>query len=366
MYRRKTLDGILKGEEIEVRKTNGYGLWIDEPSTMIETDTWCSSGGLTIDGNLVSTGGYRDVQTLLDICPLAKTAIGRNTQQLLQSLDGMQHKDTSDNLSLGKNQFFRIENNLYPFVHLAPDGNLFIFANNRSMLFNPAANNVHEYPALYSVSHNYPSSGMSVLLPIKLYVDKPKDYGRLSLMKPNAVWKKEMMPSPSVMGNMTILPTGDVFMINGAKTKTGSNTNNGYLYDVKYPTELRVEKLSPLYLNPELTKLRQEIVVDTSNKVTMFAPAFTTHGIYMNQRLLMLGTVEVINNVWPGIHSIIAAAPPSGKVAPPRYYLLYVVYKGAFGADMGQDKVGRDGTGQGRDGTGRDRIDCSILCLVVL
>ncbi|KAK1549465.1 hypothetical protein Q3G72_002532 [Acer saccharum] len=24
----------------------------------IETDTWCSSGGLTVDGNLVSTGGF--------------------------------------------------------------------------------------------------------------------------------------------------------------------------------------------------------------------------------------------------------------------------------------------------------------------
>ncbi|KAK4853061.1 hypothetical protein QYF36_003174 [Acer negundo] len=442
----------------------------------IETDTWCSSGGLTVDGNLVSTGGFRkgaNTARYLSTCENCDwkeypTALAEPrwyaTQVTLPDggfvvvggrdafsyeyipQEGLSNKkaiffpflrDTSDNLPLGNNQFFRIENNLYPFVHLVTDGNLFIFANNRSMLFNPAANKVvREYPALSGGSRNYPSSGMSVLLPIKLYVDNPevipadvlvcggaqwdayffvetrkqflpalRDCGRLSLMKPNAVWKKEVMPSPRVMGDMTILPTGDVLMINGAKTGTsawgyaeepnfvpvlykskakrgnrfhelaagtiprmyhsssvllpdgkvliaGSNTNNGYLYDVKYPTELRVEKFSPPYLNPKLAKLRQEIVVDTSNKVinygkrfrvnvrseelglnktdikvTMFAPAFTTHGISMNQRLLMLGTVDVINNVWPGIHSIIAAAPPSGKVAPPGYYLLYVVYK---------------------------------------
>ncbi|KAK2645606.1 hypothetical protein Ddye_020801 [Dipteronia dyeriana] len=449
----------------------------------IETDTWCSSGGLTVDGNLVSTGGYRggaNTARYLSTCKNCDwkeypTALAEPrwyaTQVTLPDggfvvvggrdafsyeyipREGLSNKkaiflpflrDTSDNLPLGNNQFFRIENNLYPFVHLAPDGNLFIFANNRSMLFNPAANKVvREYPALSGGSRNYPSSGMSVLLPIKLYVDNPKvipadvlvcggaqwdayyfaetrkqflpalrDCGRLSLMKPNAVWKKEVMPSGRVMGDMTILPTGDVLMINGAKTGTsawgyaeepnfvpvlyktkakrgnrfhelaagtiprmyhsssvllpdgkvliaGSNTNNGYLYDVKYPTELRVEKFSPPYLNPKLAKLRQEIVVDTSNKVinygkrfrvnvrskelglnksdlkvTMFAPAFTTHGISMNQRLLMLGTVEVINNVWPGTHSIIVAAPPSGQVAPPGYYLLYVVYKGVPGVAM--------------------------------
>ncbi|KAK0570746.1 hypothetical protein LWI29_005793 [Acer saccharum] len=442
----------------------------------IETDTWCSSGGLTVDGNLVSTGGFRKGANTVRYLSTCKncdwkeypTALAEPrwyaTQVTLPDggfvvfggrdafsyeyipREGLSNKkaiflpflrDTSDNLPLENNLFFRIENNLYPFVHLAPDGNLFIFANNRSMLFNPAANKVvREYPTLSGGARNYPSSGMSVLLPIKLYVDNPevipadvlvcggapwdsyffvetrkqflpalRDCGRLSLMKPNAVWKTEVMPSPRVMGDMTILPTGDVLMINGAKTGTsawgyaeepnfipvlykskakrgnrfhelaagtiprmyhsssvllpdgkvliaGSNTNNGYLYDVKYPTELRVEKFSPPYLNPKLAKLRQEIVVDTSNKVinygkrfrvnvrskklglnkadlkvTMFAPAFTTHGISMNQRLLMLGTVDVINNVWPGIHSIIAAAPPSGKVAPPGYYLLYVVYK---------------------------------------
>lgn len=443
----------------------------------IETDTWCSSGGLTVEGNLVSTGGFRagaNTVRYLGACrgcdwnenPAALAEprwyatqvtlpdgnfivvggrdafsweyIPREGQPNNQKATFFPFlRDTSDNLQLGPNNFFKLENNLYPFVHLSTDGTLFIFANNRSILFDPATNQVvRELPVLPGGSRNYPASGMSVLLPLKLYVQNAaqipaevlvcggaqwdayyyaevkkqllpalKDCGRISITRKDAVWKKEVMPSRRVMGDMTILPTGDVLLVNGAQTGTsawndadepnlvpvlyktrakygtrfqelaattiprmyhsssvllpdgkvliaGSNTNNGYLYDVKYPTELRVEKLSPPYLDPALAALRQEIVVDTSDKVlsygnkftvnvrsqeagldktlvkvTMFAPAFTTHGISMNQRLAMLGIVEVNNNVLPGTHSIVAMAPPSGKIAPPGYYLLFVVYK---------------------------------------
>ncbi|TXG67373.1 hypothetical protein EZV62_008648 [Acer yangbiense] len=38
------------------------------------------------------------------------------------------------------------------------------------------------------------------------------------------MWQKVMMPSPRVMGDMLLLPTGDVLVINGAKRGTaGSN-----------------------------------------------------------------------------------------------------------------------------------------------
>ena len=62
------------------------------------------------------------------------------------------------------------ENNLYPFVHLSTDGNLFIFANDRSVLLNPKSNKVvREFPALPGGHRSYPATGMSVLLPIKLH-----------------------------------------------------------------------------------------------------------------------------------------------------------------------------------------------------
>lgn len=60
------------------------------------------------------------------------------------------------------------ENNLYPFVHLLPDGNLFIFANTRAVLLDYKQNSViKEFPPIPGGDpRNYPSSGSSVLLPL--------------------------------------------------------------------------------------------------------------------------------------------------------------------------------------------------------
>lgn len=67
------------------------------------------------------------------------------------------------------------ENNLYPFVYLSTDGNVFIFANSRSILFNPKTLTVvNEYPVLAGGSRNYPASGMSALLPLKLSLENPE------------------------------------------------------------------------------------------------------------------------------------------------------------------------------------------------
>lgn len=329
-----------------------------------------------------------------------------------------------------------VENNLYPFVHLSTDGNLFVFANNRSILLDPNTNKiVREYPILSGGSRNYPASGMSALLPIKLHSANPKviqaevlvcggakpesakqaekgtylsalqDCGRIDITDPNATWKKETMPSPRVMGDMLILPTGDILMINGAKKGVsgwqfaddpnyvpilykpdnptteqfselrattiprmyhstsavlpdgkilvaGSNTNNWYNFTgVKYPTELRVEKFYPPYLDPLLSihrpsiisefngkvvkygssieilfSLKKLLVEESDLKVTMYAPPFTTHGYSMNQRLVVLA-ISQLTNVMPGTFKVDVMAPPTAAIAPPGYYLLFVVHR---------------------------------------
>ncbi|KAI8025891.1 Aldehyde oxidase GLOX [Camellia lanceoleosa] len=58
------------------------------------------------------------------------------------------------------------ENNLYPFVHLLPDGNLFIFANTRAISLDYKQNRVvKEFPSItVDYPRNYPSSSSSVLL----------------------------------------------------------------------------------------------------------------------------------------------------------------------------------------------------------
>ncbi|KAJ0043723.1 hypothetical protein Pint_17508 [Pistacia integerrima] len=154
-----------------------------------------------------------------------------------------------------------------------------------------------------------------------------------------------------------MLPDGKVLIV-------GSNTHDGYDYNSKYPTELRVEKFSPPYLDPSLAGLRQHILDGFSDKemsydqqfsvkvssnepklnidevkVTMYTPAFTTHGISMNQRLFILGLVDVVSNLSTQIvHNIIARAPRSGEIAPPGYYLLSVISKRVPNASIWAEK----------------------------
>ncbi|KAH7854229.1 hypothetical protein Vadar_011528 [Vaccinium darrowii] len=57
-------------------------------------------------------------------------------------------------------------------------------------------------------------------------------------------------------------------------------------------------------------------------KLTMLHPPFTTHGYSKSQRMLVLEPVSFVDS------QITAVAPASGKLAPPGYYLLYVVHRG--------------------------------------
>ncbi|PIN00941.1 Galactose oxidase [Handroanthus impetiginosus] len=438
----------------------------------VETSPWCSSGGLNKNGDLISTGGDQDGLKSIRIlkgCP--NCDFQENPRGLFSNRwYATQHalEDGSFVVIGGRSSFnYEIipadtldftpkqielpllaetdddggrENNLYPFVNLLPDGNLFVFANYKSIILNPyTGETVRNLPDLPGGSRNYPPSEMSALLPINLNInegDEPevevlicggntresytlsdlqqpkrtflpaaKDCGRLKLNREDANWEKEDMPSPRVMGDMLLLPTGDVLMINGAKAGTsawnaakdpnltpvlyspnkkegkrfqeltpsgiprmyhsvsavlpdgqvivaGSNTNPYYMLDkygdqyASFPTELRVEKFLPPYLAEGLQKYRLEILEGFSDqelvyggefnievqskeveidekyiKVTMYSPPFTTHGYSMNQRLLILKMKRIHRG------QITVVAPPSGTLAPPGYYLVFVVHR---------------------------------------
>jgi hypothetical protein len=80
-----------------------------------------------------------------------------------------QSNPTANPLQILRDTTDDVENNLYPFVHLLPDGNLFIFANDRSVVFDPRTGQVvRELPVLPGGGRNYPASGMSALLPLDL------------------------------------------------------------------------------------------------------------------------------------------------------------------------------------------------------
>ena len=138
------------------------------------------------------------------------------------------------------------ENNLYPFLHLSSDGNLFIFANRDSILLNYKSNLVvKKFPTIPDgPPRNYPASGSSVMLPLSAsngfqrieilicggapanaytsaaagnFLDALQSCGRIVITDPNPGWTMENMPAPRVMGDMLVLPNGEILIINGAQ-----------------------------------------------------------------------------------------------------------------------------------------------------
>lgn len=133
----------------------------------------------------------------------------------------------------------------------------------------------------------------------------------------------------------------------------GSNPHALYRFrGVLFPTDLSLEAYSPPYLDPSFAHLRPNIISPisqskfkygqelairftiplgrlnaTSVMVTMLAPSFTTHSFSMNQRLLLLRSGDVIP-VAKSTYQVRVGLPGSVSVAPPGYYMMFVVHQG--------------------------------------
>ncbi|XP_060171037.1 aldehyde oxidase GLOX-like [Lycium barbarum] len=428
---------------------------------MVQTDTWCSAGAVLPDGTLVQTGGYNDgdhvIRTLApctgencDWVELPRMLTQRrwySTDHILP--DGRviviggrrQHNyefypKTSNDPSfwlqfLSDTRDGNHENNLYPFVFLLPDGNLFIFANTRAIILDYKKNKVvRELPSIPGDEpRNYPSTGSAVLLPLDenapmrteimvcggaprrsfglrtygIYLNALSSCGRISVSDNPGIWKMETMPMPRVMSDMVILPNGDILIINGAAVGTagwdnarypvtrpviyrpyreennrfsvmeasprprlyhstailmtdgrvlvgGSNPHKFYNFtNVEFPTDLSLEAFSAPFLAPEYEPLKPKIlsidniliykkqfsVTFTVSRflrmgivsLRLIAPSFTTHSFSMNQRMVVLKRVAVLT-LSANTYRLTAFGPSTKEIAPPGYYLLFVVHFG--------------------------------------
>ncbi|KAG0607657.1 hypothetical protein M758_8G046100 [Ceratodon purpureus] len=250
----------------------------------IFSNPWCSSGAVLADGTLLSTGGWNDGAAVIRTIG-AKA--GNDWKEFLKPAEGLlsarwyaSDQILPDNrvIVVGGRRAFSYEfvprkqgegqyqlpflkatttpgaeNNLYPFLFLNPDGNLFIMANQDAILLNYKVNRVvRTYPKIPGGPRNYPSSAGMVALPLSaedgykrvevmvcggctptaflnvgkgIFETALSSCGRMVITDANAQWRMVNMPSPRVMGDMLNLPNGEVIIINGAKRGTAGWTS---------------------------------------------------------------------------------------------------------------------------------------------
>lgn len=421
---------------------------------MILTDTWCSSGQFLPDGTLLQTGGDLDglkkirkfspceANGLCDWVELQDVELvhGRwyATNQILPDgtviVVGGKGSNTVEYYPPRKGAVFfpflaDVEDNqmdnLYPYVHLLPNNHLFIFANNKAVLYDHETNKIiKKYPPLDGGPRNYPSAGSSAMLALEgdfttavivicggaqygAFIERSTDTpahgscGRIIATSDEPGWEMEDMPFGRIMGDMVMLPTGEVLIINGAQAGTqgfemgsnpclfpvlyrpdqphglrfmtlnpgtvprmyhstanllpdgrvliaGSNPHYFYKFKAAFPTELRIEAFSPEYLSPDRANIRPVIeeIPETVRygeafnvfvsvtlpvvgilEVNLGNPPFSTHSFSQGQRLVKLTVTPSVPDV-SGKYRVGCTAPPNGAVAPPGYYMAFVVNQG--------------------------------------
>ncbi|XP_047961418.1 aldehyde oxidase GLOX [Salvia hispanica] len=426
------------------------------PLTIL-TDTWCSSGQFLPDGTLLQTGGDLDgFRKIRKFAPCEPDSVcdweelqdiqlyrGRwyATNQILPdgSVIIIGGKAASSieffppRKEIGFAFFNQVEDNqmdnLYPYVHLLPNAQLFIFANNKAVSYDYISNQVtRTYPVLDGGPRNYPSAGSSVMLALTgdyssatvvvcggaeygAYLDRTTDTpahascGRIEATRPGSVWEMENMPFGRIMGDMVMLPSGDVLIINGAQAGTqgfelasqpclfpvlyrpdqpvglrfmtlnpgtvprmyhstanllpdgrvliaGSNPHFFYNFKAEFPTELRIEAFSPEYLAADKANVRPSLVelpakvgygevfevavavelpVVGVMEVNLASAPFATHSFSQGQRLVKLSVQTPAPEGDGGRYRIKCTAPPNSKVAPPGYYMVFVMNLGVPG-----------------------------------
>ncbi|XP_023761306.1 aldehyde oxidase GLOX [Lactuca sativa] len=465
-------------DEVVRPDCTAHSILYDVPSNTfrpltVQTDIWCSSGSVDPSGTLVQTGGYHAGDHKIRLftpcrdnsCDWVELERNLTVQRWYASNhilpDGNiiivggrraysyefypRNPIGSSSLNLFNLTFliettdFQEENNLYPFLHLLPDGNLFIFANQRSISLDYVHGRVvREFPPIPGEKRSYPSTGSSVLLPISLnenvrsppvevmicggarggsfpmaeqgvYMAAARTCGRMDLNAPQPSWTMEMMPLRRVMPDMIVLPTGDIIIINGAARGTagwenavepvlhpilyeprkrlftvltptkrprmyhsaatllpdgrilvgGSNPHVSYEFTGNYPTDLSLEAFSPPYMDGRFAYYRPSILsveygidegiiygqyftitltmsltgLDLRVIVSLVAPSFATHSFAMNQRVLFLHVASLEQYSVFGYRATVRA-PSSPNVAPPGYYMLFVVHDGVPGQSV--------------------------------
>ncbi|KAI9199983.1 hypothetical protein LWI28_001086 [Acer negundo] len=207
---------------------------------MVQSNVWCSSGAVMPDGSLIQTGGYKEGDRRIRIF---KPCSDCDWVEVENGLAVTRWYATNHILPKACRFWPRlviVESKTIstPFVFIIGDGNFFIFANNRAILFDYSNSKVVKtYPMIPGGDPRcYPSTGSAVLLPLKnlqassdeaevlvcggalkgsvaqakkgIFVSALDTCGRIKITDPNPQWVMETMPQARVIGDMILLPNG--------------------------------------------------------------------------------------------------------------------------------------------------------------
>ncbi|KAH8549829.1 glyoxal oxidase N-terminus-domain-containing protein [Umbelopsis sp. PMI_123] len=139
--------------------------------------------------------------------------------------------------------------NLYPIVYVLPDGNLFVFANRQSIIYNYKTNEVvKRLPDLVGNPRSYPLTAASVMLPL----DPKNDYNveilicggsqkidrqsnaddtcaRINLGEEEPKWEMDSFIHPRLMPDAVFLADGTVLFLNGCKKGFAGYQQKGFV-----------------------------------------------------------------------------------------------------------------------------------------
>ncbi|CAG8724556.1 1502_t:CDS:2 [Cetraspora pellucida] len=201
-----------------------------------------------------------------------------------------------------------LPNNLYPLVHLLTNGNLFILANQKAIVYDVTSQQIKiNLPDVPRAARNYPLTGASVLLPLDSSnksevlvcgggnkISSTQTVGeiscaRISPMSSNPSWEIEEMPFGRLMPDPTILADGTVLILNGCYEGTagfGKGKNpvlTPVLYNPKAQAGSRFTIMQPSYIprmyhSVAMTMPSGQVLVTGSNpnRTPMFTGPYPT------------------------------------------------------------------------------------------
>ncbi|KAF2757542.1 galactose oxidase [Pseudovirgaria hyperparasitica] len=259
----------------------------EEPGKKLNTARWYASAQIMADGRVfVASGSFNGLNP--------SVSANNNPSFEILSREGAPTTQSIRMELLVRAQPYY----MYPFIHLMPDSNLFIFASKSSELFNSGLNRtIREYPDLIGDYRTYPNTGGSVLLPLSssnnwaaeilicgggAYQDivSPTEpsCGRIMPLSQDPKWEMDAMPEGRGMVEATLLPDGTVIWLNGCNYGAQGfglakdPTTEALIYDPAKPLGQRFSRgarspIARLYHSVALLLLDGTVLVAGSNPV---------------------------------------------------------------------------------------------------